>query len=96
MDTGFYVELREPACRWQGKRHKDDNPRPKVPMRQAGADSSVVVMTWGNAHRAKGGGHQIETTGQRETGGAQGYRWKAAAFGGWHEPDDARVSCPDL
>src|SRR5262245_54895053 len=23
-------------------------------------------------------------------------RWKAAAFARWHEPDDARVSCPDL
>jgi hypothetical protein len=23
-------------------------------------------------------------------------QWKAAAFSRWHEPDDARVSCPDL
>ena len=23
-------------------------------------------------------------------------QWKAAAFARWHEPDDARVSCPDL
>src|SRR3954449_3322186 len=23
-------------------------------------------------------------------------QWKAAAFTRWHEPDDARVSCPDL
>src|SRR6185503_16316668 len=23
-------------------------------------------------------------------------QWKAAAFVRWHEPDDARVSCPDL
>ena len=26
-------------------------------MRRPGADSSVVAVTWGNAHRAKGGGH---------------------------------------
>ena len=24
------------------------------------------------------------------------YKWKAAAFVRWHEPDDARVSSPDL
>ena len=29
----------------------------KDPMRRPGADSSVVAVTWGNAHRAKGGGH---------------------------------------
>src|ERR1700716_252144 len=23
-------------------------------------------------------------------------QWEAAAFARWHEPDDARVSCPDL
>jgi hypothetical protein len=23
-------------------------------------------------------------------------QWKAAAFARWHEPDDARVSSPDL
>lgn len=49
MDTGFCAELWEPACRCERKRHKGDNPRPKVLMRQAGADSSVVVMTRGNA-----------------------------------------------
>src|SRR6267143_4035699 len=30
---------------------------------------------------------------QPTTGGT---RWKAAAFTRWHEPDDARVSSPDL
>ena len=24
------------------------------------------------------------------------FNWKAAAFARWHEPDDARVSSPDL
>ena len=34
--------------------------------------------------------------GQRETGGTQLFRRKATAFVEWHEPDEARVSCPDL
>jgi hypothetical protein len=41
---------------------------------------------------------RIEIEGQRETGGARGFRWEAAAFGGWHEPYEARASrtvvCP--
>ena len=92
LDTGFCAELWEPACRCERKRHKGDNPRPKVLMRQAGADSSVVVMTRGNARRAKGGGHPHRDQGQRETGGARGFRWKAVAFSGWHEPYDGRLS----
>jgi hypothetical protein len=27
---------------------------------------------------------------------APGFQWEVAAFARWHEPDDARVSCPDL
>jgi len=34
--------------------------------------------------------------GQREIGGTQLFRWKAPAFVEWHEPDEARVSRPDL
>src|SRR5450432_3439386 len=34
-------------------------------------------------------------SGQLATGGARSSR-KAAAFNRWHEPDDARVSSPDL
>src|SRR6516164_4620313 len=34
--------------------------------------------------------------GQRETGGTQLFRRKAPAFVEWHEPDEARVSCPDV
>jgi hypothetical protein len=45
-------------------------------------------------------GHRIDNSspsmGQRETGGAHWFRRKAAAFTEWHEPDDARVSRPDL
>jgi hypothetical protein len=36
-----------------------------------------------------------DESGQLATGGAKLQR-KAAAFNRWHEPDDARVSSPDL
>ena len=36
---------------------------------------------------------EIEFNRQREEPDIQ---WKAAAFERWHEPDDARVSSPDL
>src|SRR5215831_16089786 len=69
--------------------------RPKVPMRRPGADCFVVTMKRGNARGAKGAGHRHwrGSTGQREEPDVQ---WKAAAFLRWHEPDDARVSCPVL
>jgi hypothetical protein len=35
---------------------------------------------------------RIEIRGQRETGGTRGFRWKAVAFSGWHEPYDGRLS----
>jgi hypothetical protein len=55
-----------------------DPVRLKVPMRRSGADCSVVVMKWGNAHGAKGGGHlALRSTGERETGGARWCRRKA-------------------
>jgi len=49
----------------------------------------------GNARGAKGAGHRHwgRVNRQREEPDNQ---WKAAAFVRWHEPDDARVSCPDL
>ena len=49
----------------------------------------------GNARGAKGAGHRhwARVNRQREEPDEQ---WKATAFGRWHEPDDARVSSPDL
>jgi len=41
----------------KGKGVSGDPVRLKVPMRRTGADRSVVVMKWGNAHGAKGAGH---------------------------------------
>src|SRR5262245_23691460 len=34
--------------------------------------------------------------GSTGNGGNPMFKWKAVAFGRWHEPDDARVSSPDL
>ena len=69
--------------------------RPKVPMRRLGADCFVVVMKRGNARGAKGAGHRHcdRVNRQREE---PDFKWKAAAFARWHEPDDVRMSSPDL
>src|SRR6266446_517940 len=69
--------------------------RPKVPMRRLGADCFVVAMKRGNARGAKEAGHRHwdRVNRQREEPDNQ---WKAAAFAWWHEPDDARVSRPDV
>src|SRR5215831_7990963 len=68
--------------------------RPKVSMLPSGSDCSIVVMKRGNARGAKGAGHRhwARVNRQREEPDEQ---WKAAAFGRWHEPDDARVSSPE-
>src|SRR5208282_5880662 len=42
------------------------------------------------------GAIRVGATGQRATGGARRFQRKAAVFGGWHEPDESRGSCPDL
>ena len=65
-------------------------------MGQSGADRPIVVTKRGNARGAKGVGHSRRLLGQRETGGTQLFRRKAPAFVEWHEPDEARVSRPDL
>src|SRR6478736_2269470 len=69
--------------------------RPKVPMHRLGADCSVVVMKRGNARGAKGAGHR-HLLGSTGNGRNPMFKWKAAAFARWHEPDDARVSSPVL
>src|SRR3979411_1453886 len=54
-----------------------------------------VLLKRGNARGAKGVGRRLwgRRNRQREEPDIQ---WKAAAFVRWHEPDDARVSSPDL
>ena len=61
------------------KAQAEKTARPKVLMRQPGADCSVVVMKRGNARGAKGAGHRRwdRVNRQREEPDTQ---WKAAAF----------------
>jgi hypothetical protein len=79
----------------KGKAQAAQTARPKVPMRRLGADCFVVVRKRGNARGAKGAGHRHcdRVNRQREEPDS---KWKAAAFARGHEPDDARVSSPDL
>src|SRR5215472_2900612 len=55
--SGFRTELENLAGDGKGKGTSGDNVRPKVPMRESGADCSVLAMKRGNARRAKGAGH---------------------------------------
>ena len=59
-----------------------------------GASPDPTVMKRGNARGAKGAGHRHcdRVNRQREE---PDFKWKAAAFNRWHEPDDARVSRPE-
>ena len=70
--------------------------RPKVPMSRRGADCPVVVMKRGNARGAKGGVIDVELGQLGQTGRSLTFQRKAAAFVRRYEPDDARVSSPDL
>src|SRR5215471_2096160 len=55
---GFRTELENLVGDGRGKRCKRNNVRPKVPMRQPGADCLVVAEKRGNARGAKGAGHR--------------------------------------
>src|SRR5215471_3759727 len=92
---GFRTELENLAGDAKGKGTSGENARPKVPMRRRGADCLVVVPKRGNACGAKGAGHRRWDRGNRQREEPDDQR-KAAAFKRWHEPDDARVSSPDL
>ena len=93
---GFRTELETLAGHAKGKGPSGGPARPKVPMGPSGADRPIVVPKRGNARGAKGVGHSRCLLGQRETGGTRLSRRKAPAFVEWHEPDEARVSRPDL
>ena len=56
--SGFRTELENLAGDGKGKGASGKTARPKVPMRQSGADCSVVVTKQGNACGAKGAGHR--------------------------------------
>ena len=93
---GFRTELETLVGHAKGKGTSGGPARLKVPMGQSGADRPIVVTKRGNARGAKGVGHSRCLLGQRETGGTQLSHRKAPAFVEWHEPDEARVSRPDL
>src|SRR5467141_2363323 len=94
---GFRMELENLAGDEKGKGASGSPMRPKEPMRQSGADCLVVPTRRSNVRGGKGVGHlRRDRFGQLATGGTGWFRRKAAAFDGWHEPDESRGSRPDL
>src|SRR5215471_9080728 len=72
-NLGFRTELENLVGDVKGEGASGRTVRPRVPMRQRGADRSVVVMKWGNGHGAKGAGHSRHAhPGQPATGGTDG------------------------
>src|ERR1700751_3959258 len=86
---GFRTELENLAGDGKGKGASGSSGRPKVPMRRSGTDCLVVRMRRSNVCGGKGVGHPRRNRfGQLATGGTDWFRRKAAAFAGWHEPDE--------
>src|SRR5215467_8697818 len=56
--SGFRTELENLSNDAKGKGTSSEPARPKVPMRRAGADCSVIARKRGNARGAKGAGHR--------------------------------------
>src|SRR6516162_5461118 len=92
---GSCMELENLSGDAKGKGTSSETVRPKVPMRRVGADCSVIARKRGNARGRRG---QVTDVGSEPTGNrrSSNSRREAAAFVRWHEPDDARVSSPDL
>ena len=93
---GFRTELENRVGDVKGKGASGRPTRPKVRMHRSGAHCLVRAMKRGNARGAKGAGHprQDGVNGQPEE--LFSWRTPGRASLGWHEPDEARVSCPDL
>jgi hypothetical protein len=93
---GFRTELENRVGDAKGKGASGRPTRPKVRMHRSGAHCLVRAMKRGNARGAKGAGHprQDGVNGQPEE--LLSWRKPGRASLGWHEPDEARVSCPDL
>ena len=93
---GFRTELENRVGDVKGKGASGRPTRPKVRMHRSGAHCLVRAMKRGNARGAKGAGHPCQdgVNGQPE----ELFSWRkpGRASLGWHEPDEARVSCPDL
>src|SRR5215471_10354422 len=93
--SGSLTELENLSGDDKGKGTSGETARPKVSMRQPGADCSVVAMKRGNARGAKGAGHRRwdRINRQREELDDQ---WRAAALVRWHEPYESRGSRTDV
>src|ERR1700693_2132646 len=92
-NLGSGMELENLSGGDKGKGTSGSPVRPKVLIRRAGTDCPVVAMKRGNARGAKGAGHSRHgQLGQLATGGAKWLWRRAAAFNGWHEPCDGRLS----
>ena len=67
---GFRTELENLVCDGKGKGASGRTARPKVPMRELGADCAAVVLKRGNARGAKDAGYlrrdRSESTGNRK------------------------------
>jgi hypothetical protein len=93
---GFRTELENRVGDAKGKGTSGRPTRPKVRMHRSGAHCLVVVRKRGNARGAKGAGHpgQDGVNGKPEELLSLAKPGRASTR--WHEPDEARVSCPDL
>ena len=93
--SGFRTELENLIGDVKRKGASGSNREAESTDARRGADCPGVVLKRGNARGAKGAGHRhlARVNRRREEPDVQ---WKAAAFVWWHEPDDARVSSPDL
>ena len=93
---GFRTELENRVGDAKGKGASGQPTRPKVRMHRSGAHCLVRATMRSNARGAKGAGHprQDGVNGQPEE--LLSWRKPGRASLGWHEPDEARVSCPDL
>jgi hypothetical protein len=56
-NLGFRTELENLVGDVKGEGASGRTVRPRVPMRQRGADCPVLAVKWSNAHGAKGAGH---------------------------------------
>ena len=80
---GFRTELENLAGDAKGKGTSGSSARPKILIRQSGADCLVVPMSRSNVRGGKGVGHpRWNRFGQPATGGTGWFRRKAAAFMG--------------
>src|SRR6516164_3343915 len=93
---GFRTELENRVGAAKGKGASGRPTRPKVLMHRSGAHCLVVAGKRGNARGAKGAGHPRQDGGNGKPEDLLSCRKLGRASLGWHEPDEAGVSCPDL